>query len=410
METRTIVIATAIQFIVMLGFSVVMPMGPYIALDLELPVAQLGLLASAYALAGFCAGLFSAGILDRFDRRCPLIAALTLLGLATLGASRADSLPMLMAMRAIAGASGGVCTALLTAIIADVVSVERRGRAYSFVLGTGPLVSVIGLPLVIQIAATGSWRIPLVLLGCASLILTLIVRLGLPPLASHLHRCTGPSPSFLRNGLRRPPIRAAIASVFAMSFAFALLTANNATLLLLNLHLPHAWLAIFYMSCGTLTFLLLRLVGHISDRQSPFMFMVLAIIGFSGGIFFSYIFPPTQMVGVVALFVTIMSISVLSVSMMTLALHTPRTSERAGFGALLGALQNLASAIGAGLSSSILVDLPGPRLGNVEIVGFCAIGAAAITLIMGKRLQRLQDEGTTMPTVLLAQPSEQPAI
>ena len=146
MQTRTIAIATTTQFIVMLGFTVILPIGPDIAVDLGLPVAGLGLLASSYSLAGFATGLGSAGLLDRYDRRTPLTICLTLIGLATIGASYANSLPMLMLMRAIAGGCGGICSALLTAIIADTIAPERHGRAFALVLGTGPLVSIIGLP------------------------------------------------------------------------------------------------------------------------------------------------------------------------------------------------------------------------------------------------------------------------
>ena len=180
MQTRTIVIATITQFIVMLGFSVILPIGPDIAVDLDVPVAHLGLLASSYALAGFVTGLSSAGLLDRYDRRTPLTICLTLIGLATVGASYANSLPMLMLMRAIAGGCGGICSALLTAIIADTIAPERRGRAFALVLGTGPLVSIIGLPLAIQLAAIANWRLPLLLLGTAALILMVIARFALP--------------------------------------------------------------------------------------------------------------------------------------------------------------------------------------------------------------------------------------
>lgn len=410
MESRTILIATATQFLVMLGFSIVMPIGPDIALDLGLPVAKLGLLASSYALAGFGAGLCAAGLLDRFGRRAPLVAGLTLLGIATLGAGTADSLPMLMTMRAIAGGCGGICTALLTAVIGDTVSAERRGRAYALVLGTGPLVSIIGLPMAIQLAAISSWRGPLLLLGSAALCLMIVTRFALPPLVGHLDDHVSFRQSLLKEVPRRPAFRAAMVSVFAMTFAFGLLTANNASLLLLNLHLPRAWLATFYMICGATTFLLLRLVGRVSDRHGPSTLIRPAVSSLCIGIFFSYVLPLGSLVGVAAMFITIMSISTLSVSLMTLALRAPEPAERAGFGALVGALQNLASAAGAGMSSSILTDLPGPRLGNADLVGLLAIASAGIVPVLGKQLKReLNRSGRTAPT-LGTQASDQPIV
>lgn len=387
MQTRTIAIATTTQFLVMLGFTVILPIGPDIAVDLGLPVARLGLLASSYALAGFVTGLGSAGLLDRYDRRAPLTICLTLIGLATIGASYANSLPILMLMRAIAGGCGGICSALLTAIIADTIAAERRGRAFALVLGTGPLVSIIGLPMAIQLAAIANWRLPLLLLGAAALALMLIARFALPPMAAHLDNPLRPAGFRLKGALLRPDFRAATTGIFTMTIAFGLLTANNASLLLLNLHLPRDWLAIFYVVCGGITFALLRVVGRLMDRLGPLTLVLPAACSFSLGVLLSYVLPLGLAAGATAMCVVIMSISILSVSMTTLALQAPDPVERAGFGALLGALQYLASAVGAAVSSSILTDLPGPRLGNTHAVGLLAIGAAAIVPILARMLR-----------------------
>lgn len=388
MESRTIAIATATQFTVMLGFSIVMPVGPDIALDLGLPVAHLGLLASSYALAGFVAALCSAGLLDRYGRRSPLIASLALIGLATICASFADNLTILMAMRAISGACGGICTALLTAIIGDTIAPERRGSAFALVLGTGPLVSIIGLPLAIQLAAIASWRLPLLLLGSTALAITAIARFALPPMTAHLGTHGRPTSFRLADALRRPAFRMAMTCIFLMTLAFGLLTANNASLLLLNLYLPRPWLAPFYMCTGILTFMLLRLVGRVSDRQGPLALILPAAASFSGGIVLTYVLPSGPTIGAVSMCIVIMGISTLSVSMTTLALQAPDAAERAGFGALIGALQNLAAAGGAAVSSAILVDLPGPRLGNANIVGLLAIGLACALPVFARLLQR----------------------
>ena len=408
METRTIVIAAAAQFLVVLGYMVVMPIGPDIALYLGMPGAHLGLLASSFAVAVFGTALVAAGLLYRLGRRSPLIVTLALLGLAMVGASMANSITLMMFMRAVSGGCGGICTALLTAIIADTVSAERRGCAYAVVLGTGPLVSIVGLPLAIQLAAISSWRMPLLLLGCAALTLMGVARFGLPPLADHLRGAAAPTPFLLRDASHRPTFRAAMAGVFAMTFAFSLLTANNAALLLLNLHLPRTWLATFFMCCGGLTFLILRGVGRIADHHGPLPLILPAVASLCGGIFFSYVLQPGLAIGAAAMGVTIMSVSVLSVAMMTLALRAPAPSERAGFGALLGALQNLASAAGAGLSSTILADLPGPRLGNAHLVGLLAICTAGIIPLLARRLQRQLGGAVPPMPHQVTQAAEQP--
>ncbi|MEY4579058.1 MAG: hypothetical protein RL701_3761, partial [Pseudomonadota bacterium] len=134
-ETRLLLLISAVQFVNILDFMLVMPLGPDFSRDLGISLSHVGWVGGAYTGAAAIAGLLAARFLDRFDRRSAL--AVTLLGLVigTACGGLANGLYSLMAARVVAGAFGGPAAALSLSIIADVVPPARRGRALGLVMG-----------------------------------------------------------------------------------------------------------------------------------------------------------------------------------------------------------------------------------------------------------------------------------
>ena len=90
-ERRLVFLIGAVQFINVLDFMMVMPLGPDFAVALGIPSSQLGLVGGSYTASAAVAGLAGAFFLDRFDRRRALAFSLAGLVLATPG--RAASPP-----------------------------------------------------------------------------------------------------------------------------------------------------------------------------------------------------------------------------------------------------------------------------------------------------------------------------
>jgi predicted MFS family arabinose efflux permease len=78
-ERRVLFIVGAVQFVNVLDFMMVMPLGPDFAQSLSIPASRLGLIGGSYTAAAAVSGLAGALFLDRFDRRSAL--ALAMLGL-----------------------------------------------------------------------------------------------------------------------------------------------------------------------------------------------------------------------------------------------------------------------------------------------------------------------------------------
>src|SRR5205807_3894354 len=117
----------AVQFVNVLDFVMVMPLGPDFAAALGIPTSKLGLIGGSYTAAAAVAGLAGSFFLDRFDRRSALGIAIFGLVCGTALGGFAHGLWTLVLARVCAGMFGGPATSLSISIVADAVPAERRG-------------------------------------------------------------------------------------------------------------------------------------------------------------------------------------------------------------------------------------------------------------------------------------------
>src|SRR6187551_468220 len=83
LERRIIFLVGAIQFVNVLDFMMVMPLGPDFAAALSIDTSHIGLVGGAYTASAAVAGMVGSLFLDRFDRRRALACAMLGLALGT---------------------------------------------------------------------------------------------------------------------------------------------------------------------------------------------------------------------------------------------------------------------------------------------------------------------------------------
>ena len=93
----------AVQFVNILDFVIVMPLGPDFAVALGIPESHLGYVGGAYTAAACVSGLLGSLFLDRFDRRKALAVAMLGLVVGTAAGALAVDLPTLLLARVVAG-------------------------------------------------------------------------------------------------------------------------------------------------------------------------------------------------------------------------------------------------------------------------------------------------------------------
>jgi predicted MFS family arabinose efflux permease len=178
-----------IQFTHILDFMIMMPLGPRFTQLFSISDAQFGLLVSAYTLSAGVSGLLASTYIDRFGRKRLLLVLYVLFGLATLACGVAPTYGTLMVARVLAGAFGGVLSALSQTIVADVIPFERRGRAMGIVMTSFSVSTVAGVPLGLILAEVGGWNMPFIA-AMVGLLAVLAAR-TMPAMTAHVQAASG---------------------------------------------------------------------------------------------------------------------------------------------------------------------------------------------------------------------------
>jgi predicted MFS family arabinose efflux permease len=263
---RLIALLAAVQFVNVLDFMIVMPLGPDLAADLGIPLSHLPSIAGAYAAAAGVSGLIGSFVLDRFDRKRALVVALLGLAVGTAGGALATGTTTLVLARVVAGAFGGPATSLALAILSDTIPNERRGRALGTVMTGFSVAAVLGVPGALELAHRGSWHTPFVLTATLVLIAATAAWRVLPPMRAHLDRPRTPALRGFVELLSRPVVALSYllsALTFAASF---IIIPNIAAFVQANLHYPREDLGLLYGAGGVVSLMTLRAVGRLVDR------------------------------------------------------------------------------------------------------------------------------------------------
>jgi predicted MFS family arabinose efflux permease len=267
-------------------------------------------------------------------------------------------------------------------------------------MGAFSVASVLGVPLGLELARRGGWRLPFFAVAGLGLLVTVAATALMPPMTRHLAtRATPVRFGFADLGARGAGTRAvrlalaAVGSSFLASFA---LVPNLSAYLQLNWRFPRAQLGYLYLAGGTVTFFSMRAAGWLVDRHgSPrvaagataLYVAVLLALGFAVGA-----------VPVPALFVGFMlANSTRNVAAGALTTRVPAPEERARYMSAQSATQHLAASAGAVVSSQLLRLHPDGSLAGMGVVAALAAALALLLPALLLPLQRAVGAATASP-------------
>jgi MFS transporter, DHA1 family, multidrug resistance protein len=144
----------------------------------DIQVAQMTV--SLYMVGIACSQLIMGPLSDKFGRRPVLLAGLTLMVVASVGASLAQTLPQLIAARflqALGGASGMVIS---RAIIRDLYPRERVGAMFSLVIAVMMVAQMLSALAGGLLEITFGWRAIFYFITAASLGVAVLIAVALP--------------------------------------------------------------------------------------------------------------------------------------------------------------------------------------------------------------------------------------
>ncbi len=409
-ESRLILVIAAVQFVNILDFMMVMPLGPKFADDLGFARSALPMVASSYAISAAISGFICAFFLDRFDRRVALVFSMLGLAIGTVAAVVATSLPLLITARAIAGAFGGPATSLALSIVADVIPAERRGKALGTVMTAFAVASVLGVPMGLTLAELGTWHTPFVATGLLVLVATALVWIVLPPLRGHLEhaRTEKPMTTFARL-LVDPAILLSYAMTACGFMGMFAIIPNISAYVQGNLGYPGGRLDVLYLAGGIASFLTTRPIGRWVDRLGSVRVATFGVVASVIVIYAGFgqeqlyrSFPAWfQPYSVALLFILFMVANGLrNVPYGTLTSKVPKPNERARFMSMQSVVQHLAAGGGGFLAHALLRD-QGDRLVGMPNVAMSSMTLIVLMLLFMYGVERAvgQRGGATVPVV-----------
>jgi predicted MFS family arabinose efflux permease len=387
-ETATLLALVAVQFTHVLDFMIMMPLGAQLMRVFDITPAQFTHLVASYGIAAAVSGFIGGFFMDRFDRKRALLVTYTGFGLATLACAFAPTHHWLLVSRLAAGAFGGLAGSLVSAMIADIIPPERRGRATSFVMSAFPVASVLGVPAGLILAGKFGWHAPFFLLAVCAAANLALASLVLPHLRTAVH---GHEPIRQMTEILKPAVhRRALALGAVLIMGGGCLVPFLAPSMVVNMGLSETQLPIAYAVGGACTFFSMPLVGWLSDHMNRLRLLIWLSLGAS----------------VVALVITRLgrsSLTFVCVMMaffmitmtgrfspaMTMVTNAIQARYRGGFMSVNAALQQAASAFANVIAGFFVTSDPAGHLLGYPILGFVAVGFFGLTVFCAFELRKV---------------------
>ncbi|TAG48649.1 MAG: MFS transporter [Betaproteobacteria bacterium] len=372
-ERQVLLVLMLMGFTNIVDFMIMMPLAPLLTREFGITTAQFGFLVSAYAFAASIASLIMASIADRFDRKHVLLLSYGGLIVGTLGCALAPTYATLVIARIVAGAFGGIQSAIALSIVGDLVPDERRGRAMALVMMSFSLAAVLGVPLSIYVASLGGWHVPFFALSALCSVLFIVAYRLIPVMRRHL--IAGAKPISLIQGyaelLRVPNHWWAFLTSALIILSGMMVIPFIAPTRVTNEGLSESQLAYFYLIGGAVTIVTRPYFGRLTDRYyRPHVFYWTALLSIIP------ILLVTHRLGVsllwqnmvAALFFIFVSGRFIPFTAMNAAASAPQLRGR--MMSFSSAVQNFSTGIAASIGGAMLTTSPSGAILGYEAVGY----------------------------------------
>lgn len=382
-ERQILVVLMLMGFTNIVDFMIMMPLAPQLTREFGITTAQFGMLVSAYAFAAAIASLVMASIADRYDRKRVLLLSYGGLIVGTLACALAPSYSVLLIARVVAGAFGGIQTAIALSIVGDLIPDERRGRAMSLVMLSFSFAAVVGVPLSIYVAAHGGWHLPFFALSALCALLFLVAYRLIPSMRRHL--VEGAKPVGLIQGytqlLSVPNHWWAFLTSALVILSGMMVIPFIAPTRVSNEAMSEAQLAYFYLIGGAVTIVTRPWIGRLTDQyHRPAVFYWLVIFSIAPIVLVTHRLGLGLgwQLGIAALFFIFVSGRFIPLTAMNAAASTPQLRGR--MMSFSSAVQNFSTGIAAVIGGAMLSRSPTGVIVGYEAVGYlsCLLAMAAI--------------------------------
>ncbi len=380
------------QFTVILDFMVMSPLGDILMKSLTIKPSHFGMAVSAYAFSAGISGLLTAGFADKFDRKKLLLFFYIGFIAGTILCGIAKSYPLLVGARIITGLFGGVIGSISMAIVADLFSLQQRGRVMGFLqMGFGAS-QILGIPIGLYLANAWGWHTPFLWVAAMAIIIALMIAVKLQPLTAHLAIQQDKS-AFLHllHTIAKKNYRIGFTATALLSIGGYMMMPLGSAFAINNLRITQVQLPLVFMISGLSTLVVMPLIGKLSDRIDKFQILMVASIWMMIMVVL-YTNLGTTPFWLVVTFNVLMMAGVMSRIIPSTALVSaiPDVQDRGAFMSINSSLQQIAGGIAAAVAGMIVVQKNNfSPLEHYNTLGYIIVVISMISIVLVYRVSTL---------------------
>lgn len=366
-----------------------MPLGPQLTQAFAIPDAKFGLLVSAYTFAAGASGLLASLYIDRFERRRLLLVLYFLFAVATLACGLAPTYESLMVARIAAGLFGGILSAMVQTIVADVIPFERRGKAMGVIMTSFSVSTVMGVPLGLFVAAKSDWHTPFFGIAAISFLLIIAAWSVIPSLKGHLHARgeTGPLQGIME-------VLRDSNHLLAFCFSFCLIFAGFSIIPYITIYLQSnsvlgpSEIPLIYLAGGTATLLSAQVIGKLSDKLGKLkMLQIIACIAMVPMLLITQ----TESMGIVSILIIttcfFVFVSGRMIPGMAMVSAAGNPKNRGTFMTLNSSMQSAAMGLAALIGGHLITRSPEGLIENYWLCSVIAVVFNIIALLIARQIR-----------------------
>jgi predicted MFS family arabinose efflux permease len=377
-----IAITAILNFVIILDFMVLSPLGAILMPALKITPAQFALVVSAYAISAGLSGLLAAGFADKYDRKKFLLFFYFGFLIGTLLCAIAPTYEWLLAARIVTGIFGGVIGSVSFALLTDLFKPEVRGRVMGFTQMAFGASQVLGLPIGLLLANRFNWHAPFWMIVIFGTALGVVIVLFMKPVTEHL-KVTSQQNAFhhlLKNLTKEIHVRAFVSTILLATGGFMLMPFGSA-FATNNLGLKLEQLPSLYLVTGLFGLAIGPFIGKLADAIGRFKLF------FIGSILTIVIVAIYTRLEITPLW-TIMILNVVMftginarmISASALISTIPSLPDRGAFMSINSSIQQISGGVASFIAGLIVVQMPSGHLERYDLLGYVVIGSMVITI------------------------------
>ncbi|HEY6896608.1 MAG TPA: MFS transporter [Rhodocyclaceae bacterium] len=383
-ERGLLLTLAGIQFVHIVDFMVMMPLGPILMREFGVGTHEFGLLVSAYTFSASISGLLVASVVDRFERKRMLLVLFALFALATLACGLAPGFATLMLARCAAGTFGGVLGAMVQTMVGDLIPFERRGRASGTIMAAFSASTVAGVPASLFLANHFGWRSPFIFIAVISCGFLALGWKVLPTLRGHVAAATERVHllSALGEVLRDGNHMKALAFMSLVIFSGFTVIPYITIYVVGTVHIPQTQIPLIYLCGGIASFFSARWIGHRADRHGKVkVYRLLALASIAPLLIQTHLVPVPLWVMLICSTLFFILVPGRMVPAMAIVTSAAQPQLRGTFLSINAAVQQFASGLAAFVGGLIIGTNAAGEIVRYNWAGYLATAATLAAIV-----------------------------